>query len=81
MSRRILLTLAAVVALAAPTVGQVAPNVTYERLLNAAKEPQNWLTYSGGYKSRRYSELAQITPENVGSLELKWIYQGAVMGT
>jgi alcohol dehydrogenase (cytochrome c) len=59
---------------------QVAPNVTYERLLNAASEPQNWLTYSGGYASNRYSRLTQITPENVGNLELKWMYQGAVMG-
>ena len=60
--------------------GQVAPNVTYERLLNAANEPQNWLIYSGGYASNRYSQLTRITPENVGNLELKWMYQGAVMG-
>ena len=38
---------------------------TSERLLNAAKEPQNWLTYSGGYFSQRYSPLTQITPANV----------------
>jgi hypothetical protein len=23
--------------------------ITYDRLLRAAEEPQNWLTYSGGY--------------------------------
>ena len=34
--------------------------VTYDRILHADKEPQNWLTYSGGYASRRYSELKQI---------------------
>ena len=50
--------------------GQMAPNVTYERLLNAANEPQNWLTYSGTYASNRYSRLTQITPENAGNLEL-----------
>ena len=27
-----------------------APNVTPERLRDASKEPQNWLTYSGGYR-------------------------------
>src|SRR6185369_17143315 len=36
---------------------------------------QNWLTYSGSYSSQRYSPLNQITPENVGSLELKWVFQ------
>lgn len=29
--------------------------VGYDRLLNAAKEPRNWLTYSGGYFSNRYT--------------------------
>ena len=26
-----------------------------DRLLRAADEPQNWLTYSGGYSSQRHS--------------------------
>ena len=54
--------------------------VGYERLLNAAKEPGNWLLYSGGYFSNRYSSLSQITPGNVKNLELKWMYQAAVAG-
>ena len=54
--------------------------VGYERLLNAAKEPGNWLLYSGGYFSNRYSSLSQITPANVKNLELKWMYQAAVAG-
>jgi alcohol dehydrogenase (cytochrome c) len=61
-------------------LGQVAPNVTPDRLVNAATEPQNWLTYSGSYFSQRFSQLTQITPANAGSLEVKWIYQGAVVG-
>jgi hypothetical protein len=28
--------------------------VTYERLLNSAKEPGNWLMYGGDYKSHHY---------------------------
>src|SRR5580658_3985455 len=55
--------------------GALPAQVTYERLLNAASEPQNWLTYSGTYLSQRYSTLAQITPENVKNLELKWMFQ------
>jgi len=49
--------------------------VTFERLLNAGKEPHNWLTYSGTYKSQRYSLLDQITRENASDLELKWVFQ------
>jgi len=60
--------------------GQDAPAVSYERLRNAAAEPQNWLSYSGTYLSQRHSQLRQITPANVKGLEQKWIYQAAVMG-
>lgn len=49
--------------------------VTHERLLNAAKEPQNWLTYSGGFASQRFSALSQITPANVKDLTLQWAFQ------
>ena len=52
-----------------------AQNVTYQRLLNADKEPQNWLTFSGSYLGRRYSTLDQITPANAQNLELKWVFQ------
>src|ERR1700728_4712884 len=55
--------------------GPLQAQVSYERLLHADKEPQNWLTYSGGYASNRYSELTKITPENVKDLSLKWVYQ------
>ena len=41
--------------------GLLCAQVTYERLAAAAKEPENWLTYSGGYASQRYSTLAAIT--------------------
>ena len=49
--------------------------VTFERLLRADREPQNWLTYSGTNQSQRFSQLTQITPENVKNLELQWIFQ------
>ena len=49
--------------------------VTWERLLAAADEPQNWLMYSGTFDSKRYSGLDQVHAGNVGSLELKWAYQ------
>jgi len=53
---------------------------SYERILNSADEPENWLTYNGGYKSQRYSQLDQITPENVTDLKLQWTLQNQVFG-
>lgn len=55
--------------------GIVAAQVTSERIREAAQEPGNWLTYSGGYSSWRHSPLTQITRENAGRLRLKWVYQ------
>jgi alcohol dehydrogenase (cytochrome c) len=71
MMRRLFLPIVCALSLAIALDAQV----TFDRLLNAAKEPQNWLTYSGSTMSQRYSTLSQITPGNVKNLELQWIYQ------
>jgi len=56
--------------------GQVAPGqVTWDRLLHADREPQNWLTYSGNNNSQRYSALDQISRANAKNLEMQWVYQ------
>jgi len=52
----------------------VRAQVTFERILRAVDEPQNWLTYSGSPMSQRYSALAQVTPANVSTLEQKWVF-------
>ena len=49
--------------------------VSFDRILRAAREPQNWLTYSGTPMGQRYSALAQITPANVKNLKLEWVWQ------
>ncbi len=54
--------------------------ITYDRILKAASEPHNWLTYNGGYEGQRYTLLNQITPANVTNLEQKWVFQGNVIG-
>jgi alcohol dehydrogenase (cytochrome c) len=54
--------------------------VSYDRILKAAAEPHNWLTYGGTYGSQRYSGLTQITPANVAQLEQKWMLQDQVLG-
>src|SRR3569833_3007922 len=54
--------------------GCLFAEVTADRILHADKEPQNWLTYSGGYASQRYSELSQVSHDNVAGLQLKWVF-------
>jgi alcohol dehydrogenase (cytochrome c) len=55
--------------------GTLSAQVSFDRIVNAGREPQNWLTYSGNMMSQRYSPLAQITPQNVKNLEQKWVFQ------
>jgi alcohol dehydrogenase (cytochrome c) len=60
--------------------GSVHAQVTFDRLLNSAKEPQNWMTYSGDYLGRRFSPLDQVNTTNVRALTAKWVYQTAATG-
>jgi alcohol dehydrogenase (cytochrome c) len=69
--------LAVFLLLAAGTI--FAQQVPFERILNANKEPQNWLTYGGTLFNQRYSLLNQITPDNVKNLELQWVLQVRTM--
>ena len=69
---RHVLTLAALLSLL-PAVSLA--QVTKDRLVNAAQEPHNWLTYSGTYSSQRHSTLTQINLDNVDDLETKWVFQ------
>ena len=55
--------------------------VTYERLLNADREPENWLMYSGQYDSQRHSELDQVNRANVGVMNVEWVYQFQTLST
>jgi alcohol dehydrogenase (cytochrome c) len=50
-------------------------NATFERIKDAGKNAEEWLTYSGSYNSQRHSKLTQITRENIGRLRPKWIFQ------
>jgi alcohol dehydrogenase (cytochrome c) len=58
----------------------VVRNVTYERILRARSEPQNWLTYYGAYDGQRYSPLDQINTENVKRLRPAWVFQAGSSG-
>lgn len=54
---------------------RTSPNVDFDRILHADREPENWLTYSGSLDGVRHSLLTQINRENVGKLELAWLWQ------
>ena len=60
--------------------GAASAQVPFERLRDAAQAPADWLTYSGTYFSQRYSALEEVTPANIGDLQLQWVYQTPVFG-
>ena len=72
--------LAALLVLVASTTSILSAQVTAERLLNSAKEPQNWMMYSGDYAGRRFSALDQVNASNVGSVVPKWVFQTGATG-
>ena len=55
-------------------------NVSYDRILWARSEPQNWLTYFGAYDGQRYSPLDQINASTIKDLKPAWVYQIGSMG-
>jgi alcohol dehydrogenase (cytochrome c) len=57
----------------------MAAEVTSDRLINADKEPQNWLMNHRTYDAQRYSPLNRINTDNVKGLKLA--YAVALGGT
>ena len=47
---------------------------TRSRIENADKNPNDWLTYHGSYKSWHYSALDQINTSNVKNLQVAWMH-------
>src|SRR5215475_2171381 len=56
--------------LLAATSSALAADVTPERLLNADREPQNWLMNHRTYDAQRYSPLDRINKANIKDLKL-----------
>jgi alcohol dehydrogenase (cytochrome c) len=56
--------------LAATTLTPVfAADMTQERALNVAKEPQNWLLHHGNFEGHRFSQLKEINADTVKNLK------------
>jgi alcohol dehydrogenase (cytochrome c) len=49
--------------------------LTWERIRDSAKEPQNYLSYWGSLNGQHYSSLNQINATNVKNLQAKWAVQ------
>jgi alcohol dehydrogenase (cytochrome c) len=57
---------------------QLAPvgiQVSRDQIHAAGTSPDQWLTYSGSLDGRRYTPLAEVTPENVSRLQVRWVHQ------
>ena len=50
-------------------------HISREQIRDAGRVPDQWLTYSGSLDGQRYTSLAQITPENVSRLRIRWVRQ------
>src|SRR3954447_17343285 len=73
-SRRLALAASVASATIALCLSANAADVTYERLLNSANEPQNWLMRAGNYSNWNNSKLAEINRGNVGNLKVKFMF-------
>jgi alcohol dehydrogenase (cytochrome c) len=54
---------------AALTPAQAA-DMTFDRTLNAGKEPQNWILHHGNYQGHRFSQLKEINTDTVKNLKV-----------
>jgi len=73
--RNLLLTtcLGAVAALAA---GAAQAN---DELIKMSQNPKDWVMPTGDYANQRYSQLKQITADNVGKLQVAWTFSTGVL--
>ena len=69
--------MAAYAACALMSATSISAQVSFERLLHAAREPGNWLTFHGNLAGTRYSPLEQIKPLNVGESRSQMDLPGA----
>jgi len=56
-----------------------APATANEELLKLEKDPNQWVSPTGNYANWRYSELDQITKDNVGNLQVAWTMSTGVL--
>jgi len=45
------------------------------RIESAARQPEQWMTYSGGYEEQRHSGLTTINRDTLSDLGVGWTYE------
>jgi lanthanide-dependent methanol dehydrogenase len=63
-------------AVAVFAVGAASAN---DELIRLEKDPKQWVMPTGNYANQRYSQLKQITAENVGKLQVAWTFSTGVL--
>jgi alcohol dehydrogenase (cytochrome c) len=52
-----------------------ASGLSWERICDRSKEPENWLTYWGDLEGHHYSALHQINLTNINRMQAQWAVQ------
>jgi lanthanide-dependent methanol dehydrogenase len=62
-------------------VAAVAAGAAYanEELIKMSQNPKEWVMPTGNYANHRYSQLKQITADNVGKLQVAWTFSTGVL--
>ena len=56
------------------SVGPDSHVITDSMLINAGKNPGNWILYGKDYQPTRYNQINEIDPDTIKKLELKWVW-------
>ena len=67
---------AAILGLALTLPGVAAANADLEKLI---ADPNNWAMQAGDMYNQRYSKLAQINAQNVGKMQVAWMFSTGVL--
>ncbi|MBV8400536.1 MAG: PQQ-binding-like beta-propeller repeat protein [Acetobacteraceae bacterium] len=54
---------------------------TWDELVKAGAQANNWLLYGGNLEETRYWPSDAINTQNVGQLKVKWVFQTGVLGS
>ena len=63
-------------AVAAVAAGAAQAN---DELIRMSQNPKEWAMPTGNYANHRYSQLKQITSDNVGKLQVAWTFSTGVL--
>ena len=74
--RKLMLRTACILATTALTAVSASAN---DKLLDMQQNPADWVMPTGNYANQRYSELDQITKENVGQMQVAWTMSTGVL--